>query len=185
MFHSLTKSQKTLWQPVPLREKQAPECLQSWLKDPGSLTARLQALSQGDFRVEVLNQHWGRATVSEAKVLGLQLRERVLIREVVLYGEGTPWIYARSILPHSSLVGSLRRIRKLDNRPLGAWLFRQPSMKRGPIQFAQLQLPQTSLFKGQQAWGRRSVFYVSGKPLLVGEIFLEQFHQRLLGCESL
>jgi len=130
--------------------------------------------------VKVLQQRWGKATLSEAKALNVRLRERVLIREVVLYGEGVPWVYARSILPSSSLVGSMRRIRKLDDRPLGAWLFRQPSLKRGPIQFAQMQLSGTELFQAQEAWGRRSVFYIEGRPLLVGEIFLDQFHQRLL-----
>ncbi|NHO68201.1 chorismate lyase [Aestuariicella hydrocarbonica] len=157
--------------------------LLSWLQDPGSLTTRLQRHSQGTFSVQVLTQHWGRAEPSEAAALGIHPRARVLIREVILQGHGQPWVWARSILPQASLTGSLRCLRKLDNRPLGGWLFKQPGLQRDPLEVtcyavADDRLP-AALVNDQALWGRRSVFYVHGKPLLVGEVFLPAFLQTL------
>lgn len=103
-----------------------------------------------------------------------------VIREVVLYGKDQPWVYARSVLPLSSLTGHLRRLRKFDNRPLGALLFAEPSMRRGKLEIAsihpsQVALPAALGVFDAPLWGRRSVFYLTGKPLLVSEIFLPTF----------
>jgi chorismate--pyruvate lyase len=159
------------------RHWQLPARLRSWLLDDRSLTAKLQQLSGGDFRVEVLRQRVARPALSERRSLGLGLRQLALVREVVLYGRGQPWVFARSILPLSSLTGSLRRLRRLDNRPLGAFLFSQPGLHRGAIEVAALSrhhryLPRR-LCTGEPLWGRRSVFFLQGKPLLVSEVFLE------------
>jgi chorismate--pyruvate lyase len=153
--------------------------LLSWLQHQGSLTARLRAHCGGQFTVEVLNQYWGCARADEALIQGISPRARVLIREVLLKGYGQPWVWARSILPASSLSGSLRCLRKLDNQPLGGWLFKQPSLERGPMTVAYLkpaELPVSELLGIEQPlWGRRSVFRVQGKPMLVGEVFLPDF----------
>lgn len=153
--------------------------LLDWLQHPGSLTSRLQAHSRGAFSVEVLTQHWGRAEPLEAVALGIKPQARVLIREVILKGHGKPWVWARSLLPERSLRGSLRRLRKLDNQPLGGWLFKQPSLQRGPLESTcygsgDSRLP-NALSVDQPLWGRRSVFYVHNKPILVGEVFLPDF----------
>ncbi|WP_439134772.1 chorismate--pyruvate lyase family protein [Pseudomaricurvus sp.] len=160
--------------------------LLDWLKHPGSLTARLQAHSQGAFSVEVLTQHWGRAEPMEARALGISPRARVLIREVILKGHNQPWVWARSLLPERSLTGSLRHLRKLNNQPLGGWLFKQPSLQRDPLEIScfgqgDSRLPAAVVqgcdaqLQNQTLWGRRSVFYVQNKPILVGEVFLPDF----------
>lgn len=152
-----------------------------WLLDRGSLTARLQALSGGQFAVRKLRQHWGRPSLSERWALGLRSTERAMIREVLLLGGGQPWVYARSILPASTLTGPLRALRQLDEKPLGALLFSSPAMRRGPIEVAPLQggqLPEDvrAVFsEPAPLWGRRSVFSLFHKSLLVSEIFLPAF----------
>lgn len=98
----------------------------------------------------------------------------------MLYGNDTPWVFARSILPLSTLTGRQRRLRRLDARPLGALLFADPSMRRGPMQLGQvaslnLPLPGGADENTGLLWGRRSVFFLDGKPLLVSEIFLPAF----------
>ena len=151
--------------------------LKTWLSDTGSLTERLIARSRGEFRVKVLQQRWGRARLNEARVLGINPRQRVLIREVVLHGNNLPWVYARSILPATSLQGSLRHLKVLGAKPWGAILFNTPSMKRGKINVAYLnadELPVKSS-QNENIWGRRSVFYLDNKPLLVSEVFLPEF----------
>lgn len=150
-----------------------------WLEDRGSLTRRLVSASGGDFRVQILRQFVGLPSAEEARTLRLAPRRRALIREVLLIGNGVPWVFARSILPLTTLSGRLRRLRKLDNRPLGQLLFSDNSMTRGAVEVARIDgscLPAACDAQGQQLWGRRSVFRLDGKPLLVCEIFLDGFN---------
>lgn len=150
----------------------------TWLLDPGSLTRRLVAVSAGDFRVRVFDQHIGLPRFSERLALGLRVREWALIREVALYGCSRPWVFARSILPLSTLTGRLRRFRHLDNRPLGELLFRYHTLTRDALEIARVRkysLPACLQETQDDLWGRRSVFRIDGKPLLVGEIFLPAF----------
>jgi chorismate--pyruvate lyase len=171
------------WHPQPLESlhgQQPPAHLLPWLLHPGSLTAALKHLSNHQFRVQVLSQRWQQPSLEERRQLELRDRSRALIREVLLYGNGQPWVYARSVLPERSLAGKSRYLRSLDNRPLGQLLFSEPDIRRGPIVLNHLQrnprcqLPVIQELH-QRAWGRRSTFWLRGKPLLVAEAFLSSF----------
>jgi chorismate--pyruvate lyase len=151
----------------------------AWLLDKGSLTQKLIEKSQGDFYVEVIQQQIQKVPLTERKALGIPQGHWAVIREVILYGQQTPWIYARTIIPLTTLQGSLRRLHYLGNKPLGEQLFRDPSMRREPMEIASLtpqQLPRT-LALSSPVWGRRSVFRLSDKPLLVSEVFLPAVFQ--------
>lgn len=168
------------WQFQPLVSTSVPASWRRCLLDRGSLTARLMAASGGNFRVQVLQQNIGRAQVAESRLLGLPSSRRAIIREVLLHGNDRPWVFARSILPLSTLTGRQRRLKGLDSRPLGALLFADPGMRRGPMQPGQVKAAGLSLPGGvdqqpSRLWGRRSVFLLDGKPLLVSEIFLPAF----------
>ena len=167
------------WFPATALTLKQHEPVLDWLQDPGSLTAALQRHSDGQFAVQVLAQYWGRAEFSEAKALGISPRDEVLIREVILTGRGQPWVWARSILPRRSLSGPLRKLSKLSNQPLGGWLFKQPNLRRDPLEISRFAEDDPRLPKAVQThrplWGRRSVFYVHNKPILVGEVFLPEF----------
>lgn len=158
-----------------LQHRILPRALKGWLLDRGSLTERLLAISQGRFRVEVLRQHWGVASPDEAGLLGLKPRQAALVREVILYGKDQPWVYARSILPAKSLDRSLRHLKRLGNKPLGAVLFSDPGMQRSDIEIARLQAAQLPFVIPESVWGRRSVFFLRQQPLLVSEVFLPAF----------
>ena len=160
------------------RDYQVPPCWCDWLADRGSLTARLLKLSGGDLFVKVINQGLAVPKRSEQRALNLSARRRALIREVILYGGGQPWVYARSVLPLATLTGRLRKLRRLDNQPLGALLFKDPNMRRDPVQVARLKsdsLPELVSNIENSVWGRRSVFRLDNKPLLVSEVFLPSF----------
>lgn len=167
-----------LWRPAN-KAQALPGPLRGWLLDPGSLTAKLRQLSGGHLSVQILRQAWGRPQLSEARELGVPTSRRCLIREVVLRGPADEaWVFARSLFPASSLTGELRHLRQLDNRPLGGYLFSHPDLGRSPMAIAELASPSVvpaKLQKGQTLWGRRSVFTLKGKPLLVSEIFLPTF----------
>ncbi|WP_111641622.1 chorismate--pyruvate lyase family protein [Marinimicrobium alkaliphilum] len=171
------------WHSGAHRHRQMPAHLRPWLLDHGSLTAKLQALSQGHFRVEILRQSRGYPLLSEQKLLGMAPRRLAVIREVVLYGNNEPWVFARSVLPLASLTGPLRRLRHLDNQPLGALLFSQPNLVRGPIEISAMGPGQgyvpTALQGQEPLWGRRSVFWLYQRPLMVSEVFLDAFTRRI------
>lgn len=164
-----------------------PPYLGSWLWDADSLTAKLIALSNQQFAVEILRQVYAPATLNEYRALGIRVGEPCLIREVVLRGKNQPWVFARSVLPLSSLTGRLRQLRWQGSKPLGAFLFNQPDLQRSPIAISCLRprhryVP-TRLQAGKTLWGRRSVFFVDKKPLLVSEVFLSPL-VNLLECQS-
>jgi chorismate--pyruvate lyase len=162
-------------------EAAVPNELRSWLLDTGSLTERLITVSDNRFRVEVLGQRRAVPRRSELRALGLKPRSVATIREVLLYGRDIPWVYARTVIPLPSLTGPLAALRKLDQRPLGAMLFAHHSLHRGQLEIASFPGRHPSLplrFRTPDAtlWGRRSVFRVTGKALLVSEIFLPTFN---------
>ncbi|CAA0105385.1 Chorismate pyruvate-lyase [Zhongshania aliphaticivorans] len=148
-----------------------------WLLDKGSLTSHLRRVSHGEFRVEVLSQRWQIPTLSERRLLGMGDRDWGLIREVYLHCHDQPWVYARSVLPATSLVGRLDRLRTLDNRPLGHLLFTDPHMSRDPYQICQVATaePDATGETNTLLWGRRSRFLLSDHPIMVSEIFLPAF----------
>ena len=103
-----------------------------------------------------------------------------LIRDVELLCDNKPWVFARTLIPVSSLKGAAQRLTQLGEKPLGAVLFSDPKVIRGATQVAQLR-PRQPLFetachhladKPDSLWGRRTLFYVEKRPLLVNEIFL-------------
>jgi chorismate--pyruvate lyase len=158
---------------------QLPERLRAWLLDPASLTQRIICACRGAFRVNVLNQSWRRPLKSEAQVLELGAGRRALVRQVQLLCDGIPWVYARTIIPAGTLSGDERRLARLRSRSLGAVLFSDPSMQRGETEIARL-APGNPLFAlatrgldvhSEEIWGRRAMFRLSDKPLLVTEIF--------------
>ena len=153
-------------------QQAAPQEWRSWLTDSGSLTQRLVQLIKGDFRVEVVRQGWYRPTRSEAKALNMNHRQVALVREVQLIGKGQAWVFARSIIPAQTLTGSQRQLKMLGTRSLGSLLFSDPSMRRGPLEISKLRLTNK-----RNVWARRSVFFLSNKPLLVSEVFLPQLLQ--------
>lgn len=147
-----------------------PLALRPWLLEPASLTARLKAHSR-NFRLQLL---------SEEKTLLPEFLQRCLAvktlycvrREVLMWCNNQPTVYAQSWLPEQS-VQQLQQLAALGEQPLGELLFQFPDVTRSPIEIALL--PVTNAVESIAAgdyWARRSVFTVTGQPLLVAEVFL-------------
>jgi chorismate--pyruvate lyase len=164
----------------PLARHGAPAALLDWLLDPGSLTARLLEICQGTFRVLPRYQGWQRPMLNEAQALGMLPQELCFVREVHLLCEERPWVFARTVIPVRTLSGPRRRLARLGRKPLGAFLFADPRMQRSGIEVAALTVDQPLYQRAvsplaqapARIWGRRSAFYLAGRPLLVSEIFL-------------
>ncbi len=156
--------------------------LLNWLIDPSSLTARLKQQSL-HFRVEVLGQRIESCHVEEASD-DIQAGDQVLVREVLLYCDDKPHVFARSLLPLTSLTGEEQQLAHLGTQSLGQVIFNNPELQRKNIQVApfeqnssvaclstHLKLPVYT-----PLWGRRSTFMLHDKPLMVAEVFLPDAH---------
>ena len=177
----LPRRSEPLWRPVRrLNRAGVPEKYLAWLLDPASLTERIVSRCRHAFRVQLLSQERRRPLRSEAMVLGIRVGSRAIVRQVQLMCGDTPWIYARTIIPPRTLARKFHRFTHLGARSLGSMLFADPSMERGKVEVACLS-PSDQLYhiatrdlceKPAVIWGRRSMFRLGGKPLLVCEFFL-------------
>ena len=134
----------------------------------------------GQFSVRLLSEQWTRPKKDEAKLLDIPQRQTVLLRQVQLLCADTVCVYARSIIPLKTMSGKHRRLRYLGERPLGAYLFSNPGLIRASQQLASIS-KKDPLFNiatsgsgesCEQIWGRRSLFTIDHKSLLVSEFFL-------------
>ena len=136
-----------------------------WLFDSSSLTKLLVKKSGGDFRVEVRAEEW--VLLPDPAVRScfgpLASDHRFWSRKVVLVGANTPWVLAHTLIPEVSLTGQLKRVLELNEKPLGEYLFSHPDLIRSGIDITPI---------AGDSWGRRSLFYLFEKPIMVAEFFL-------------
>ena len=164
-----------------------PPALLPWLKDAGSLTARIRARCTR-FEVRVLCQRLARVRRDEALLLGLRPGERAWVREVLLVADGRPVVFARSLLPPRNVRGAWNLFHGMGSRPLGQALFSDPAISRLPLACRRLDGRDARYHRAQAAltryapaqslprtlWARRSVFLLRGSALMVSEAFLPE-----------
>ncbi|HEY9193815.1 MAG TPA: chorismate lyase, partial [Methyloversatilis sp.] len=83
-----------------------PDRLHGWLTDPHSLTARIRARCR-QFAVRPLMQGRARAWTDEADLIGVD-RAHVRTREVLLYADGVPVVFAHSVVSMDDVRGVWR-----------------------------------------------------------------------------
>ncbi len=175
------RRREALWIPQGrLRQGSVPAAIKPWLLDRGSLTQRIIDACDKPFRVELRGQTWQRPLQSESRLLQLRKGSDALVRQVNLLCGERRWVYARTVIPRQTMQGDLRRLANLGNRPLGAFLFAYPGMQRLEVEVAPLRsgdglYEQAVAGLSQQPeviWGRRSLFCLKHKPVLVYEVFL-------------
>lgn len=168
------------WKPRPLHGL-APKLLRPWLTDPRSLTARIAARC-GALHVRVLHTGLGWPTEDERRLVGLAPKRQAWVREVLLVADGKPVVFAHTVLHPSKLRGHWRMAAGIGGQPLGAALFAQPRIVRGPLHNERITGAHPLHRRAEKAlgkslpvlWGRRSRFLHGGNPLLVTEVFLPE-----------
>ncbi len=160
-----------------------PKDLLPWLENRHSLTQQLQQYCSDRIRVVVLSEENGFPDADERRLLQLPSRSGAYIRQIRLMCGSLPVVYARTVVPHSSLTGKERRLRHIGTGSLGAVLFAHRRMQPG-LRELRCVLAGSRLYRVAVAgisqessliWGRRSIFYLDCKPLLVSEYFLPKF----------
>ena len=149
-----------------------------WQKSSGSLTARLK--SSGRFKVKVLASGSAKPTRDEMIALGLTRPNWVYSRTVCLLVDDVPRVIARSVVSGDDIKGVWHSLRRQGARPLGETFWAKPTIRRGCLEFANLQSHQQLHQVLRQHWPdlpkqipvRRAVFRFKKKPLIVMEAFL-------------
>jgi len=159
-----------------------PADLQEWLLTKGSLTQKVISRCKGRFHLEIIQHGRVRPQLNERRLLMMSDTETALRREVVLCCDATPLIFARTIIPGTTLRGAGLRLARLGRKPLGDLLFRDHSVLRSDLQvtcmdaknalFDSVKVKTKAKTNKQDVWGRRSIFFYADEPLLVSEIFL-------------
>lgn len=165
-----------LWTPVP-PALTAP--LDSWLTEPGLLTERLRALSTAPLRLRLVRQGLiGAETVASAPLdLGTG---NVFVREIELCVDGTPLIFAQTLVPDATLA-HFPWLAELGDSPLGETLSVLDGIARAAFEYALLpaihplastaerELPESAR---ATVPARRATVSLRGLPILVQELFL-------------
>ena len=154
-----------------------------WLHDHGSLTLRIQQRCN-QFTVRPVHSGLARIAYDESTLLGMAPQQLAYSREVFLYADGQPVVFAHSTCAMQHIRSAWTALGGLGNKPLGAMLFAHPLVERRPLRFKALHSPHP-LYRRvgmsgnmpNRLWARRSLFYLHGAPLLVTEVFLPEILQ--------
>ena len=135
----------------------------SWLNEPGSITSRIKSFS--NFRLKLLRDGPGEVDITEDDLIVANYEENNT-REVILYSDEKPLIYAKSIIPLATIRLGLGVLGNLKENPLGDILFSNPEIKKKYMLFAKFE-SNKKIF-----CGRKGIYTVKGYPFSVCEIFL-------------
>ena len=135
----------------------------SWLNEHGSITSRIKSFSS--FRLKLLRDGPGEVNAAEDDLIITNYKENN-IREVVLFSDEEPFIYAKSILPLETIRLGLSALGNLNKNPLGDILFSNPEIKKKYMLFAKFESNKRIFY------GRKGIYTVKGYPFSVCEIFL-------------
>ncbi|MDD5276001.1 MAG: chorismate lyase [Methylovulum sp.] len=178
---SLLFDQEPVWHENRLGTRhKLPAAVQSWAYESGSLTQRLRNIYGRSVAVSVLLQQWRTPFLSEQKLLKQPAARYCLIREVMLHADGKPLILARTIIPAETIKVAHSNLSQLGTRPLGEVIFSYPKLERVEMDVALVKpcLWTSATFEkisiNQPIWGRRTVYGIRHKHMLVSEFFLPE-----------
>lgn len=135
--------------------------LRDWLLLEDSMTKRFE--QQGKkVSVIMVNEGFVECEALAGEESLLPSEPRYWLREIILCANGEPWLAGRTIVPESTLSGPELALQQLGQTPLGRYLFTSSTLTRDFIEIG----------RHAELWGRRSRLRLSGKPLLLTELFL-------------
>ena len=147
------------------------------LSHRGSLTQRFEEVMGVKPRLTRLKQKREFVSREERALLPIAARELALVREIKMAKGEKDWMFARTVIPNSTLSGSARRLANLKDAPIGKILFSRNGAER-----VSLTLELTNHFPNSlkhlrasldyPLWRRRSIFEFDSGPILVTELFL-------------
>ena len=152
------------WTTIESIESKVNKSILSWLLESGPITNRIK-LSQ-EFELELLNDEIDEISKEEELFLN-SVSKTFRVRRVILLGNNTPVVYAKSVIPSSTIENGLSSLGKIGNAPLGDILFT-------PGVFTKLEMVCASFLSKEKNvyWGRKIKYSVNSEPISVMEVFL-------------
>ncbi|EFE05520.1 chorismate lyase [Citrobacter youngae] len=135
--------------------------LLDWLLLEDSMTKRFEQQGKQVTVTLIREAFVGQNEVAEELML-LPKESRYWLREILLCADGEPWLAGRTVVPESTLCGPELALQNLGKTPLGRYLFTSSTLTRDFIEIG----------RDAALWGRRSRLRLSGKPLMLTELFL-------------
>lgn len=97
-----------------------------------------------------------------------------------MHTNGKPLLLARTIIPDETIKVAHRNLAHLGTRPLGEVIFSYPDLERISMDFTLVspshwttQVQQKANIE-QPIWGRRTIYAIQNRPMLVSEFFLPE-----------
>ncbi len=137
--------------------------IKSWLLEQGPITKRIKSMKE--FRLELIQDELSDVNEDEILFLNIHTKE-IRVREVILYGNENPMVFARTIIPIATIEKGLKELGTLGNKPLGDILFEKDIFSKNDIVFA------TFYYGKSLFWGRKIKYTVKDQPFSVMEVFL-------------
>jgi chorismate-pyruvate lyase/SAM-dependent methyltransferase len=178
------------WQKIgDVNPAQVPSRIWQWLSKPFVLSKALARVCS-DFQVTVTDQRLNNLHAEEVKPLQCYDMAYGYVRETYLGHPENPLVYARVSIPYTVYLKHKESLDNLGTRPIGeALLYNKPEIRRGEFEVKRVSMNDELMFDAlvhrnffqavierkasvPELWARRSVFAVSGEPILITEVFL-------------
>ena len=137
-----------------------------WLLESGSLS-RLMKTHCRELSVDVLQNSWSDAlSLTSTEKCLLFSPESYLLRQVLLSGDGVPWVLGHTLIAQSESYQLSDDVFRLGTHLLGDFVFQAQHVRRDELQVAEVKTEDGVL------WARRSRLWMEHQPMLVTELFL-------------
>ena len=157
--------------------------IDAWLKISSSMSEIIK--KRASYKVVVVNSLKKSLMENELKKFSIFRKEKLFLREVILFANDKPVMYARTVIPRAHLRGFWDELRVLKNKPLGEIIFDNKKISRSSFAYKKLSafndLFQRTCSLGinpeQLVAARQSTFLYKRKSILLTEVFLNNFEK--------
>lgn len=137
--------------------------IKSWLLEKGPITKRIS--KNYEFELNLLKDDIASINQEERDFLCHDGRD-IKVREVILLGDRSPLVYAKSLIPCATIKYGFAKLGKLGTKPLGDILFEKEIFFKTNVIYAEFSYNENNF------WGRKTRYLVKDLPLSVMEVFL-------------
>ena len=157
--------------------------LKFWLLDMKSLSYRIRNIAK--LEIIPFETRGSNIFLNEKKVFGNIKSENLYLREVLIYADKLPIMYARTVLPSKFLRGYWNKIKKLNNKPLADIVFDRKMIMRSDFKFKKpsinddfsRKIKMLNLKNTKILATRQSTFKNKNEKVLLTEVFFNNFEK--------
>lgn len=152
--------------------------LNLWVKDKSSLSKKI--INTMPFKIKNLKVRHIKVFNDEKVFFKKENTRDFFIREVLIFADKLPVIYARTVIPKKYLRGFWGRVKRLKNSPLSKIVFNKKCILRSDFVFKKLsdndelrkRLNACKIYESGAITARKSAFNHKGEKVLLTEVFL-------------